>query len=61
MNISTNTLNIIRKMQENEITESVIYKKIAKFAKGKENQDTLVRLSSEEEAHANIWQLYTSQ
>lgn len=36
MNISTNTLNIIRKMQENEITESVIYKKIAKFAKGKE-------------------------
>ena len=61
MNISTNTLNIIRKMQENEITESVIYKKIAKFAKGKENQDTLVRLSSEEEAHANIWQSYTNE
>lgn len=61
MNISTNTLNIIRKMQENEVTESVIYKKIAKFAKGKENQDTLMRLSSEEEAHANIWQSYTNE
>jgi VIT1/CCC1 family predicted Fe2+/Mn2+ transporter len=48
-------------MQQNEITESVIYKKIAKFAKGQENKETLLRLSSEEEAHAKIWQSYTKE
>ena len=61
MNISEKSLNIIRKMQRNEITESVIYKKIAKFAKGQENKETLLRLSSEEEAHAKIWQSYTNE
>lgn len=61
MSISDKTLNIIRKMQQNEITESVIYKKIAKFAKGQENKNTLMRLSSEEAAHANIWKSYTNE
>ncbi len=48
-------------MQRNEITESIIYKKIAKFAKGQENKETLLRLSSEEDAHAKIWQSYTHE
>ena len=61
MKISERSLNIIRKMQQNEITESVIYKKIAKFAKGQENKETLLRLSSEEEVHAKIWQSYTHE
>ena len=61
MSISERSLNIIRKMQRNEITESVIYKKIAKFSKGQENKETLLRLSSEEEAHAKIWQSYTHE
>ena len=46
-------------MQKNEITESVIYAKIAKFAKGDENKKTLMRLSKEEAEHANIWKKYT--
>lgn len=57
--ISTNALSIIRKMQQNEITESVIYEKISKFAKGKENQETLLRLSNEEKKHYLIWEKYT--
>ena len=61
LSISERSLSIIRKMQQNEITESVIYKKIAKFAKGQENKETLLRLSSEEEAHAKIWQSYTHE
>ena len=61
LSISERSLNIIRKMQRNEITESVIYKKIAKFAKGQENKETLLRLASEEEAHAKIWQSYTHE
>ena len=33
-NISPAALAIIRQMQQNELTESVIYEKIAAFAKG---------------------------
>lgn len=57
--LSKLALSIIKKMQQNELTESVIYEKIAKFAKGEENKKTLLRLSSEEKAHYNIWKNYT--
>ena len=46
-------------MQQNELTESVIYEKIAAFAKGEENRQTLLRLSQEEKAHYLIWKKYT--
>ena len=58
-NISAASLAIIKKMQQNECTESVIYEKIAKFAKGEENKQTLLRLSREEQAHNEIWKKYT--
>ena len=58
-NISEKSLAIIKKMQQNELTESVIYREIAKFAKGDENKETLIRLSNEEKAHYNIWRSYT--
>ena len=57
--MSTQVLEIIRKMQQNELTESVIYEKIAAFAKGEENRQTLLRLSREERAHYEIWKKYT--
>ena len=57
--ISTAALSIIKKMQQNELTESVIYERIAKFAKGEENRQTLLRLSREERAHYEIWKKYT--
>ena len=57
--ISAEALAIIQKMQQNELTESVIYEKIAAFAKGEENQKTLRRLAQEEKAHYNIWKKYT--
>ena len=59
--MNTETLKILRKMQINELTESIIYRKIAKFAKGEANKDTLLRLSQEEEAHASIWEKYTGE
>lgn len=58
-NISEKSLSTIKRMQQNEITESLIYREIAKFAKGEENRKTLIRLSDEEKAHANIWKQYT--
>ncbi len=57
--ISDASLNIIKQMQQNELTESVIYEEIAKFAKGDTNKATLRRLSQEEKAHYEIWKNYT--
>lgn len=57
--ISAKAMTIIKQMQQNELTESVIYAEIAKFAKGEENKKTLLRLASEERAHYEIWKGYT--
>ena len=57
--LSKEALAVIKKMQQNELNESIIYKKIAKFAKGEENKKTLERLASEEHAHYEIWKGYT--
>ena len=58
-NLSSTAMAIIRKMQQSELTESVIYEKIAQFAKGEENKQTLMRLAKEEKAHYEIWKRYT--
>ena len=60
-NISKEALSIIEKMQKSELTESVIYEKIAKFAKGEENKKVLLRLSKEEKMHYEIWKKYTKK
>ena len=57
--ISPAARKIILQMQQNELTESVIYEKIAAFAKGEENKQTLLRLSREERAHYEIWKKYS--
>ena len=57
--ISKKALEIIKRMQQSELTESVIYAKISCFAKGEENKKTLNRLATEEKAHYEIWKSYT--
>ena len=57
--LSSEALTVIKKMQQNELTESYIYEAIAKFAKGDENKATLLRLAKEERAHYEIWKSYT--
>ena len=59
--VSPEALAVIRKMQQGELTESVIYEKIARFAKGEENKATLLRLAGEEKAHYEIWKTYTGE
>lgn len=59
--LSSEALKIVRKMQQNELTESVIYEKIARFAKGDANKETLLRLAREEKAHYEIWKKYTGE
>lgn len=57
--ISKEALSIIKKMQQNELTESYIYKEIAHFIKDENNKKTLLRLSQEEKNHYEIWKGYT--
>ncbi len=57
--LSKKALAIITKMQKNELNESIIYEEIAKFAKGEENKQTLLRLATEEKVHYEIWKKYT--
>lgn len=57
--LSKKALAIIAKMQKNELTESIIYEAIAKFAKGEENKQTLFRLAAEEKAHYEVWKRHT--
>ena len=57
--LSPKALAVVKKMQQNELTERVIYEKIARFAKGEENKQTLLRLAREERAHYEIWKSYT--
>lgn len=59
--LSNQALTLIRKMQQNELTESVIYQEIAQFAKGEGNKQSLLRLSREERAHYEIWKKYTNE
>ena len=58
-NISAAAKAVIKRMQQNELTESVIYEKISAFAGGEENKETLRRLAREEKAHYEIWKKYT--
>ena len=60
-NVSPETLAIIRRMQQSELDESIIYKNIASFAKGKENRRNLLRLAKEERAHCEVWKKYTGE
>ena len=60
-NISAAALSVIKRMQRNEMNESVIYERIAAFAKGEENKKTLLRLAQEERAHCQIWAQYTGE
>ena len=57
--LSPKALAVIKKMQQSELTESVIYQKIAAFAGGEENKATLLRLAEEEKGHYEIWKRYT--
>lgn len=61
MELSENTRRIVRGFMKNELTESVIYKRIAARLKNKEDAATLMRIAEEEEAHAKLWRGYIGE
>jgi VIT1/CCC1 family predicted Fe2+/Mn2+ transporter len=53
------TKRTIIAMQVNEVTESIIYAKVAKRVADPHNKDILLKISAEEKRHADIWKRYT--
>lgn len=61
MELSSEARAAARRMQQNEITESAIYRMIARRTKDAHNRGVLCRLADEEEAHYHIWEKYTGE
>jgi len=55
------TKRLILTSQKNEITEHLIYEKLAQSTKDSENRKVLQRISSEELEHYNFWRKYTNK
>lgn len=60
INLSSEQIELIKKFQRNELTESIIYSKLAQKTKDEENATILERISKEEKAHYEIWKSYTN-
>lgn len=59
--ISAQSMNIVKRMQQNELTESATYRAIAECTKDEKNKKVLLQLAAEEEAHYKIWKGYSGE
>ncbi|GMO40253.1 MAG: VIT1/CCC1 transporter family protein [Treponemataceae bacterium] len=59
MELSKESFDAILVMQQNELTESVIYERIAAFVKDAREKKTLLKIALEEKNHAGLWARYT--
>ena len=57
--ISEKTRKIIIGFQENELTEALVYEKIAGFIKNDEDKKTLLAIAADERRHAAVWKGYS--
>jgi rubrerythrin len=58
------TGEIIRRLlasQKGEITEHIIYKKLAQVTKDSHNRELLLSISSDELRHYNFWKQFTGE
>ncbi len=58
-NLTASQIELIKKFQRNELTESIIYEKLSKVTKKRENAEVLERIGKEEKVHYEIWKRYT--
>lgn len=59
--VSSHVMAILREMQCNEVTENLIYTRIASFLKPGKNKDVLNQIGNEEAKHAAILKCYTGE
>lgn len=61
MNIDKNTKKALLGFQQNEITESLVYTRLAAIEKDPSNREVLLRIASEEKGHYAVLKKYTGQ
>lgn len=61
MNIDQQTYDALLRFQRNEITESIVYTKLAAVEKNPANRDVLLRISADEKGHYAVLKKYTGQ
>lgn len=61
MNIDEKTKKALLRFQQNEITESLVYTKLAAIEKNPANQEVLLRIASEEKGHYTVLKKYTNR
>ncbi|HOE83857.1 MAG TPA: VIT1/CCC1 transporter family protein [Sphaerochaeta sp.] len=59
--LSKETRKVLLVMQKNEVTEHLIYIRLARRVKDKEDSDILLRIADEELRHAKIWGKLTGE
>ena len=59
--LSKETRKALLVMQKNEVTEHLIYIRLARRVKNKEDSDILLRIADEELRHAKIWEKLTGE
>lgn len=52
-------IQVLKKFQKNEITEHLIYQKLARFVKHEKNRDVLLKISRDEKKHYEILKKYS--
>lgn len=57
--LSEKTLEFLKNSQQNELTEAIIYERIAAREKSAHNREILLKIAAEERKHEKIWQKYT--
>ncbi len=61
MNIDQQTYDALLRFQRNEITESIVYTKLAAVEKNPANRDVLLRISADEKGHYAVLKKYTGR
>ena len=59
--MTDNIKKILLGAQRNELTEHLIYKKLAKTSKNSHNKEILLHISNDELRHHNFWKIYTKE
>ncbi|WP_321519827.1 VIT1/CCC1 transporter family protein [uncultured Bacteroides sp.] len=61
MDIDEKTRKEFIRFQRNEITESLVYTRLASIEKDSSNRDVLLKIAADEVAHAHVFKRYTNE
>lgn len=59
--LSHHILRELRRAQQHEITEHLVYSRLAAMVKNQDNREILEKIAEEEKRHAGIWQQYSQE